>query len=75
MNSSFGESDYRSVVFEDEEEQATVWELYRRNRQGSPEQKVARMTYWDALGHYYVETMDAVPVKIVLELYEEAQRI
>lgn len=68
----FGASRYRSEAFDDE--CSTVWELYETYH--GQESKVARITYWDALGQYYVETLGReVPAKVIVELFAEAQRL
>ena len=65
---------YTTVFFNDAKEGCAGLELHR-GAEGASRQ-VAKIVYWDACGHFFLETFDFdVPVDIIEKLIAEAKTL
>jgi len=71
MNRQFSNARYVSSVVEDVAEGFGGFEL-TRHRAGK-EECVAKIIYWDAMGRFFVQTFDELPLEVLEELIQEAR--
>lgn len=71
MKRIFGDAQYTSYFVEDLKQGFAGYELLRSR--GGKEEHVATVLFWDAMGHFFVETFGDVPVVVLEELIAEAR--
>ena len=71
MEQQFADALFTSALFQDDSAGCIGMRLFVRE-QGETTRK-AEITYWDATGHFYVETFGDVPLQILERLLSEAK--
>lgn len=73
MDRQFGDCRYQSRFVEDPKDGFAGYRLARTRAGESTE--VAQVTYWDAMGHFFIETFgEDIPFQIARELMAEAEQ-
>jgi len=73
MNRVFGEKVFSSVAIEDSQAGYGGIELWSLRNGVSG--KVASVIFWDAMGHWYVETFGDVPLEVLQQCIVEAKAV